>query len=219
MCACGGGCLGGCSPARRTLATRLQSLADTGRAINARFGMRAYRVFLVWLWWEAGEDGAGQAQVARRVELTPIPRVTDLTSITYSPVNAGVLPVGSLRVDQISGRYSAEHLAGLAIPCLPSTPASRLAAMRDGTYNDPPPTEHALATESLPKNVEFFYEIVEDGRTARPGEDPRRERFRPLSRPFRRADKNDWVVVLERQSGDMQRVDGSPPPYPAPGDD
>lgn len=219
MCACGGGCVGGCSPARRTLSTRLQSLADTGRGIHARFGMRAYRVFLVWLWWEAGEQGVGRAQVARRVELTPIPRVADMTSITFSPVNAGVLPVGSMRIDQISGRYSAEHLAGLAIPCLPTTPASRLAAMRGGTYNDPPPKEDALATESLPPNVEFFYEIVEDGRTARKGEEPRRERYRLFSRPFRRADKNDWIVVVERQSGDMRRSDGAPPPYPVTGDD
>lgn len=219
MCACGGGCTSGCSSQRTSLATRLQSLADRGRSIHARFGMRAYRVFLVWLWWEGGEKGIGRVQVARRVEIDPIPRVADLTSITFSPVSAGVLPVGSLRVDQISGRYSAEQLAGLAIPCLPTTPATRLAAMRDGTYNDPPPKEDALATESLPPNVEFFYEVVEDGRTARKGEEPRRERYRLLSRPFRRPEKNDWIVVLERQSGDMRRADGEPPPYPAPGDD
>lgn len=226
MCACArSGCIGcvagggagqghALSPqqAKRTLVSRFQPTVDRFRQFAVGLGLNPYQVFLCWTWWDGGERGIGKQKITKRVPILPTPNVQDMTSVSFSAANAGILPVGSVRVERISGAYSAEILSGLAVPCDPAVNdhAARLLAMRDGTFGGPPPAALALATESVPQPFEFFYEIVEDGRG---GGEPRRERFRAFTRPFRRADKNDWSIVLERQSEEMERG-GDVPAYP-----
>jgi hypothetical protein len=106
--------------------------------------------------------------------------VEDLTALASNPFSAGKYPVGSIRVREISGRYTVAQLEGRMIP--------------------------EEDEEEVPQPYEFFYEIVEDGRHEA---NPRRQRFRPASAPFFDAENQQWVIVLERTSGDMG-TDGRP---------
>ena len=54
--------------------------------------------------------------------------------------------------------------------------------------------------------VNFFYEIVEDGRGDQP---PERKRFRLMGVPMRKPDAATWIVLLQREDRDMDR-DGNP---------
>src|SRR5690349_24199276 len=99
------------SQARSSLAHRFTDRADRLRQLNTRFGLRSRRVFLVWTRFTGEERGEGKEQEIARVELLPTPRVTDATAVTRFGASAGVLPVGSLRVDQISaGAYTLDNL-------------------------------------------------------------------------------------------------------------
>jgi hypothetical protein len=162
--------------AKRTLAHRFASRADGLRQLATRFGVRPYNVWLVWGVWSGRERGAGSFKVLREIPIVPNPVVQDLTAISLDPRSAGVLPVGSVRLTRVSATYSAAMLSGM------------------WTGTDP--------ADRLPDNVEFFYEIQEDGRDGHKGT---RMRCRPLAEPFRRAGKVDWSVTLERISEDRDR--------------
>jgi hypothetical protein len=165
------------------MAARLARRVDRLRQLYTRFGLRSRRVFLVWTRFTGAARGEGDEVELHRAEILPTPRVSDTTSVSRNPFSAGVLPVGSVRVDQISeGCFTKDVLKGLRIPPLPS--------------GEPFP--------DLPKpNIDFFYEVTEDGR----GDDPDvRERFRLLGGPFRREGQFDFVVLLERASEDRTRT-------------
>jgi hypothetical protein len=178
--------------ARGTLAHRLTRTADNLRQLATKFGIRPYRVFLVWTQWSGEERGEGDEKEVQRVEILPTPRITSLDSVTFSLFSAGVLPVGSVRVDRISGRaFSNDLLSGIILP--------------DGTHAD-----------HIPEPFSFFYEVVEDGR----GDNPAlRSKFRLLSFPFRRAEQVDWTIMLERISEDRNRYGQSQAgvDFPGPG--
>lgn len=175
--------------AKATIAQRLAPVADNVRQIATTLGARPYRVFLVWTKWTGEERGEGVEQEARRIEILPTPRIQNLDSVSYSLMHAGTLPVGSIRVDLISGAtFSADILSGNYVP--------------------------VAHEDFIPEPFEFFYEVVEDGR----GDDPAtRSRFRLLSFPFRRATKVDWTVTLERVSLDRNRYAQSQVPEEFPG--
>jgi hypothetical protein len=207
--------VGGCGPtsnlhtltsnqAARTLAHRLAPLADRLRQLEVNFGLRPYVTFLVWTRWDGEERGEGHQQVERRVALVPNPVVEDLTAVTLQPYAAGVLPVGSVRISKVSARYPQDLLMGIVMPCDPK------ASFESQLAGGPPVDSNALATEleGVPEPWEFFYEIVEDGRSAI-GRAPQRARFRPLAAPFRDAGALEWQMVLERVSEGMGR-DGNP---------
>lgn len=177
------------SEARNSLANRLARVADRGRAIDARLGNRPYQVFLCWTRWSGDERGEGLEEVVCRIPIVPTPVVADLTSIALSPFGAGVLPVGSVRVTEVSVTYSLETLMGRVVP--------------------------NRREDQVPHPYDFFYEVVEDGRHQACDGPPARPRFRLLSSPFLDAPKQQWVLVLERQSGDMGK-DGKPTNAPVP---
>lgn len=172
--------------AKKTLANKLGPLADRLRQKNTKFGIRPHRVFLTWTKFGGDERGEGHEKLLARLELLPTPRVDSLDSVTFSFFHAGTLPVGSIRVSEISvAAYTEDTLRGLKVP--------------SGAYLDPAMTQ-------IPEPYDFFYEVVEDGR----GDDePARERYRLLNRPFRRAGKVDWTLMLERTSPDRTRGDES----------
>lgn len=167
--------------ARRTLAHRLSPRADRLRQIATNFGIRPYNVSLVWGKWSGEERGEGTFKVIKSIALLPNPKVEDMSAVSLDPRAAGVLPVGTIKLTRVSSSYNLDTLSGRTVP------------QGDG--------------ERIPEDVEFFYELTEDGR----GEDnPVRMRFRLVSEPFRRPGKIDWTILLERVSEDRAR-DGSMP--------
>lgn len=169
--------------AKVSLAARLGRINDRARQVNVRLGFRPYRVFLTWTEWNGDERGEGVQEVIRRCELLPTPLVQDLTSVSLSPFGAGVLPVGSVRIREVSARYSLELLMGRVFP-------------EEGQ-------------DQVPQPYDFFYEIVGDGRHLKAGQQEVRSRFRVMSTPFFDAENSEWSIVLERQSGEMGK-DGQP---------
>lgn len=167
--------------AKRTLANRFGPRVDRIRQFNTRFGVRPYRCFLVWMCWGGSERGEGTEKEVKRVEILPTPQVTDLTAQTLTAFSGGVLPVGSVRVTQISTQYTFDVLSGLAYP--------------------------QAHEDRIPADVNFFWEIVEDGRG---DPQPLRARYRVNGVPFRAGGQVQWMVVLERASQDLDRS-GRPP--------
>jgi hypothetical protein len=179
------------SQARGSLAERVGGIADMVRdRVSVRLGFRVYRVFLTWT--RSGlsprsERGDGRERLVARAELLPVPRVQDLSGLLRRSWSTGTVSEGSVRVDGVSVlRYTEDELRGLKVP--------------DGC-------ECELAEgESLRRNTDFFYEVVEDGR----GDDPAlRRRFRLMTAPFRDAERATWVLALEKSDRDSKR-DGTP---------
>jgi len=172
------------SQGKAALATRLSPVADRIRNnIATRMGVNPYRVFLVHTAWAVnGERGEGTERELSRVELLPVPNVTSLDSIALSPGGAGLIQMGSLRISLISStRYTHDQLIGKLL-------AAGSTSIAPG--------------EQLPQNVNFFWEVTEDGR----GDlDPVRRRFRVSSTPVLKTDSAQWQVMLEKQDGDRPR--------------
>lgn len=211
MGGCGCGTCGPClaqGGGRAKLAQRLAPVADRLRGRLARAGLRPYRVFLVWVQWDGEERGAGHPRVLREVEVLPVPKVEDLTAVSLSAFSGGILPVGSIRISEVTTALTADNLAGNVVP-----PQAYLDGCGSPRYAGPqaPPAllgaseadliGHALpkAGESIPEPYEFFWEVVEDA----PG--AQRQRYRLFAQPFRRAGKFDWSVTLTRASEDRTR--------------
>lgn len=163
-------------------------------------------VWLVWTRWGGLERGEGRESVLAQVPILPRPKVIDLTSVSFSPFSAGLLPVGSVRLEQVSADLTEDVLTGRMLPGLPYL--DMCGAPRLGPAMGPPELvgrtdaeklSPFVRTESIEQPYEFFYEIVED----RPGS--LRRRFRLLSTPFRDAEKFSWSIVLERMSEDRRR--------------
>jgi hypothetical protein len=168
--------------AKRTLANRLTRVANSVRQFATTLGVRPYRVFLVWTTFDGEERGEGTERELARVELLPTPKTAELTALQQAPYSAGVLSTGSLRLDKISAGFTAAQLTGLEVP---------------GQGQQP----------DMPKNVDFWYEIREDGRG---GDQPVPLRFRLAASPYRAAGKVSWSVLLERQD-EATQMDGLPP--------
>lgn len=198
---------GACGP---RLAQRLAPTVDRLRARLVKAGLRVYDVWLVWTVWSGEERGEGTERELRRVPILPQPRVQDLTSLSLSPYGAGILPVGSVRVDQITARLTADNLTGLAVPERPyyaacgvnypgalPVPAEALALSVGGTIGRAPPRVGDRVTQP----ISFFYEVVENDSAF-----PQRQKFRLFSRPFKRPGNFDFTIVLERISEDRERT-------------
>jgi len=135
---------------------------------------------MVWVVWSGTERGEGTQREVKRQEILPTPRVDSLDSVTFSLLQAGTVPVGSVKLSQISVNFTSDQLRGHMVP-----------------------VEHE---EHIPEPYDFYYELVEDGR----GDDPaHRAKYRLLNQPFRRAGRVDWTLMLERVGQDANR-DGSP---------
>lgn len=173
--------------ARGTLAHRFAPLADRLRQFATDFGIRSRRVFLTWVASSGEERGEGRESLLAQHEILPTPRVGDLTAVTQNPFSAGVLPVGTLRVDRISALLTADELFGRRVP------------------------HHAVDVSA--RNVDFFWEVVEDGRGDNP---PARARYRVYGSPWRDEGGVHWVVLLERAGEDLSRR-GRPQPDVDPG--
>ena len=183
--------------ARRTLAHRFAKRADRLRQLNTRFGIRPYRVTLVWSQWTGSERGEGTEKIIAEMELLPTPLVQSLESISMRLLAAGTLPEGTLRVGEVSAYYTQDQLTGNFIPT-----ASFL------ERNNPPSqdTSREISATPHPEQIEqpidFWYEVTEDGRGDSPAP---RQRFRLSSMPSRNPENLEWILILERVSEDRSR--------------
>lgn len=167
--------------AKQSLANRLAPTIDRIRQLSTNLGIRPYRVFLTWTRWTGEVRGEGEELLAKQVEILPTPKVDSLDRVSFSLFAAGTLPVGSIQVSEISAAaFTEDVLTGRAVP--------------------------VLGEDEVPPPYEFFYEVVEDGRG---DPDPVRNRFRLLTKPFRRAGKVDWTIMLEKEDADRDRDDRS----------
>ncbi len=121
--------------ASSTLAQRVMRSQDRARQKIARLGFRPYNVDLVWVKWTGTERGQGFEKVHLRVPLVPNPKLVDLSTINLSAVSTGILPIGSIRLDKISGCYTSDQLYG-----------------------------RLFADKGTPHPFGFYYEVYEDGR-------------------------------------------------------
>lgn len=167
--------------AKRTLANRFVGLADRLRQLNTTFGLRSKRVFLVWSKFGGIEVGEGDEHLLARHEILPTPKVADLSAVTLNPFSAGKLPVGVIRVTEISETITFDELTGRKVP----------------GRSDP-----------IAEPIDFFFEVVEDGRGDAV---PERQRYRLFSVPNRNEGRLQWEVLLERQSRELGR-NGRPVP-------
>lgn len=123
--------------AKRSLAHRLGvKVGDKVRQLATKFGIRPHRCFMVWGKWTGDARGEGTFEEVTRTELLPTPRVSSLDSVALDPRMAGVLPMGTIRVDQVSVSYTEDQLTGLKF----------------------------AGGKHIKEPFDFFYEIVEDGR-------------------------------------------------------
>lgn len=157
--------------AKRSLANRLVGPADRLRQFATRLGVRPYRCFLVWTKFTGDERGEGDELLIARIELLPTPKLSELTGIQLLVYGGGNLPTGSLRIEKVSETFTEGQLMGRQIP------------------GREPGVE-------IPQPVDFFYEIVEDGRDLQV---PIPTRYRLFGVPYRAAGKVSWTLLLERQ--------------------
>lgn len=152
--------------ASSSLAHRMAGRADRLRQIATKFGLRPYRVFLVWTRWTGGEHGAGVERELRRVELLPSPAVR--TSVQRTLLNPGVFPTGTVSVSKVSATYQGAMLTG----------------------EQPPAGQPG---EGLSKPWDFFYELRTDGRQ---GDSPVSKRYRLADDPSMLPGNMEWVFAL-----------------------
>lgn len=96
-----------------TLAGSLVGLVDSVRDLYACLGARAYSVHLVRTRWSGGERGVGVEEVISEMQILPVPRVTGLDGIDRSAQPVGMVEQGTIRIDQISARYTEDQLTGI----------------------------------------------------------------------------------------------------------
>lgn len=95
-----------------TLAAHLGPVVDCVRNFNTQFGLRPYRVQLIWTQWSGGERGAGVEDVLRCYPVTPTPLVMDMSQVRQSLRPVGSFEDGTVRVTEISTKFNEDMLVG-----------------------------------------------------------------------------------------------------------
>lgn len=118
-CSCGCGSSCSCTPTvldgesyANTLAARLGPTVDCARNLNTTMGLRPYQVCLIWTMWSGSRVGEGVEDVEKCLIMTPTPLVRDMSQIRLSARPVAVLEEGSVRVTEISTKYSEDLLLG-----------------------------------------------------------------------------------------------------------
>lgn len=159
----------GTSEAERTLAHRLGARVDRIRQFKTKLGVSPYRVYLVWTRAGGRERGEGEETELKRIEILPAPKVTDLNAVSITAMAAGTIPMGSIRITEVSVKLSQKTLTGELI--------------LDG-----------VAPNDVPK-YNFFYEVQLDERY---GATQDKTKYRLSAVPFLDAENVQWIATLER---------------------
>ncbi len=160
----------------RSLANAAVAVADQMRALQSSLGFRPYKVFLLKGYWTGDRRGFGELIVSSRCELTPTPRVRDLSTLSQNIKSTGRVEDGDVYVDEISARYSEAELMGKTL---------------DLAAPDQPRTARNL--------VEFWWE-VEEAREGCP--EPAIRSFTARSAPSLKRDEFMWTVTLAKREYD-----------------
>ena len=96
----------------RTLASCLISVADSVRDIYTQLGLRTYSVKIIRTAWTGGRRGVGIEYIKDSLDILPTPRISSLDELTEVLQPVGLDELGSIRVSEISGRFSEDQLLG-----------------------------------------------------------------------------------------------------------
>lgn len=86
---------------------------DLLRQLYTDFGLRPYRIFSVVVRWSGLEPGRGTPRVISELELLPTPRLIDTSGVQGVVRSGGLVERGSVRLDQISPRYTEDQVRAL----------------------------------------------------------------------------------------------------------
>jgi len=148
-------------------------VVDQARSLAEDVGMRPYRVILRWARSKGGEVGAGREAGPWSYEIRPRPKVTGYAAIARNPTVIGVVPTGTVRVEEVPLWLPFEALVGHRHP------------------------ERREAFDGPAEGVRFWYE-VDVVEAADPSFKP--QAFRLDGLPERDEGNAQWVFMLARQS-------------------
>ena len=158
----------------QTLGRQLIATVDQLRDIPVRFGLRPYEVHFIRTRWTGGERGLGQEIVISDDAVLPTPLITSLDGVQRIVNIVGLDEIGSVRLEQVSGRFAEGFISGTD---------------ENGNPQDP--------------DTQFYYEVqfptpgtISDGA-------PRR-RFFPASAPSYDASRFQWSLALTRSHADRR---------------
>lgn len=97
---------------QKTLVGRLIPCVDPLRDLLTKAGLRPYIVRLVFTRWSMGERGWGTEEVVSECHILPTPKVLSMESLDNTTTLVGSDEFGSVRVEQISGRFTEDELMG-----------------------------------------------------------------------------------------------------------
>lgn len=162
--------------AKRTLVHRFGPRVNRLRQIAVRFGLRPYRVWLVWFEWTGDQVGEGVEREFYREEILPTPEFTDNTRFLF--LSAGATTEGEFMLRRVDPTLGELLLSGNLTP---------------GTISGSPCPDERGGTGP----VTFQILVREDGRSG--DEEDLIHRWFTLSKePFRKAGQLDWDIRLTR---------------------
>lgn len=152
-----------------TLIERLSPVADRLRAVRDRLGLTPWRTFVVGYRWTGGARGRGEPALFKEVELLPRPVLVSSTGLRITPTSGGNTAQGTVRLVEISPRYTEDDLDLLFQPLAPEVEVFIEMALdgRDGAT----PERYAFRPASKPQRdagkLQWSIELraVVDGRT------------------------------------------------------
>lgn len=160
-----------------SLANSLGALADDLRQMYTDFGLRPYRLFSIVTEWSGGEYGRGEERLVSEVEMLPTPRVS-LAGLRGSLSDGGLRERGTLRVDQISPRYTEDDIYSL-FHCHPLPPkyTGWIEMREDARDGDAPPRRRFVVIGTPARMADKFEWQVDLTQ-----QDPSRNRLGRLNR-------------------------------------
>lgn len=173
-----------CDPSA-SLIESLGSLVDDARQIAVDLGARPYRVFSVHVRWTGGEVGRGEAVRVQEREFLPTPYLDETSGVRGELRSGGLVERGTIRLRQISPRYTEDQVRGLCCCSL-------------------------VGPDGLPDPaMEGWIEVRVDSRDGL----TTRRRFVVTGQPYRNAERSiEWTASLLRQDQDSTRA-GDPYAY------
>jgi hypothetical protein len=158
-----------------TLGDSLICAVDCARDVLTELGLRPYEVHLIRTRWTGGTRGDGQQITVTDDIILPTPKIESLDDLGRELNAHGIDEAGSIRLSQVSGRYTEDFLLG-----------------RDPAGIGPAADE------------QFFYEVTYLTRgKVTPAQ--RRRRFTPESVPGYDPQAAQWIVRLARVNDDRER--------------